>query len=120
MQYSRKQDSTQIYTIYDFFDVTGEIKKPDLLDSNKFSGIDIIKWYSLIDAIPKQWRDMIRNEGIFSPNDMEVSLTLSYGATPKPIVKLSSRDVYSRFIDDIKKEPVSHSSLKRLYNLSDS
>ena len=118
--YYAKFEEAGFHTIYDFFDVNGEIKKPDLLGRYKFSGIDIIRWYGLIDAIPKQWRDMIHNEGIFGPSSIDVGVTLVNGTTPTPLIKLRSRDVYSRFIDDIKKEPVSQSSLKRLYNLSDS
>ena len=86
----------------------------DLLGRYKFKW----HWCGLIDAIPKQWCYMIHNEGILKPNNIDVGLTLSDDATLAPLARLRFRDVYSLFIDDIKKEPVSQSSLRGLYNLT--
>ena len=117
--YYAKFEEAGFHTIYDFFDEFGQLKRSDKLDKSKFSGIDIIKWCGLIDAIPKQWRDVISNEGLFRPDTIDFGLTISKLTTPVPVERLNSKTVYSKFIDDIKKDPVCQSSLKRHYNISD-
>lgn len=62
---------------------------------------------------------MISNEGVFSPKITDFGFTLSKRTTPTPIQKLSSKMVYAQCIDNIKSDPVSQSSLKRNYNISD-
>ena len=58
-----------LHTIYNFFDDNNTIK--NIPNDGRFNAIDLLKWYGLVHAIPKQWRDKICTEGLWKSGDIE-------------------------------------------------
>ena len=50
--YYSKFDEAALHTIYDFFDDNNTIKS--IANYDRFNTIDLLKWYSLLHAIPKK------------------------------------------------------------------
>ena len=63
--YYSKFNEAGFHTIYDFFDDNNTIKS--IANDDRFNTIDMLKWYGLVHAIPKQWRDIICIKGLGKP-----------------------------------------------------
>ena len=108
----KKLGSTQFMI---FFDDNNTIK--DISGDNRFNAIDVLKWYGLISAIPKQWRDMISNNGLKKPENLEYGIVLIKGFTP--LNKIVSRNVYQWYVEKESTESISQHRFKRIFDLSD-
>ena len=73
--YYSKFNEAGFHTIYDFFDDNNTIKS--IANDDRFNTIDVLKWYGLAHAIPKQWRDSICIKGLRKPGVFEYGMRLS-------------------------------------------
>ncbi len=113
--YYAKFQEAGFHTIYDFFEDENTIK--DISGFNNFTRVDQMKYYGLISAIPKQWRKMIRENGLKYHDKLEYGINLLNGFTP--LDKIISKNVYLWYIEHGSIEPVSQHYFKRVFNMSD-
>jgi hypothetical protein len=113
--YYSKFDEAGFHTIYDFFEDKNTIK--DIRSDDRFNTIDVLKWYGLIHALPKHWRDIICKKGLCWTGQIEYGLRMPNGFIPMDKVK--SNSIYVWFRDKEKVESISQHYFKRVYELSD-
>jgi len=113
--YYAKFDEAGFHTIYDFFEDGHTIK--DISGDNRFNRVDILKWYGLISAIPKHWREILSRGGLQKPGELMHGIRLSEGFIS--LDKIKSKSVYLWYRKKDHVVPIRQCYFKRVFNMSD-
>ena len=95
------------------FDDNNTIKS--IANDDRFNTIDMLKWYGLVHAIPKQWRDIICIKGLRKPGVFEHGMRLSNDFVS--ISNITSKHLYSEYMNKMNIEPLSQNYLKRAFGI---
>lgn len=118
MVYYSKFAEAGFHTLYDFIDDKGNWLKFSVLGKG-FNNIDRLKWYGIINAIPKEWINLIRRSPTIPTivKNNEIGCNLLNGFTP--LENLKSRNMYKYFISNTQDIPITDYTLQTTHNLNE-
>lgn len=118
MVYYSKFAEAGFHTLYDFIDDGGNwLKFSDL--GKDFNNIDRLKWYGIINTIPREWINLIRQLPTIPAIAKNVVIGCNLLNGFIPLENLKSCNIYKYLISKFKDIPVTDYTLQTTYNLDE-